>query len=966
MSDRSRPRPRFFRTIINGEGVIGSLEDAWHFLETIIAQADHLDCLQKIIGDHRTRNALRSTLKYDVLPKFFNGLFMRFLRVIEQPAVQYACKGNLFRDLREVLTEPGAPCIDLHHAQPQNQLQPSGAFAFAWLLLKLVACADLQFIQTRSPAEVLTLRKYFLQYKNIEDETVDYGIQHNLSCTSYNFRTKVYRPGGRHDNDFSDYRRIAVLPTSEELMSKEQPFYRTADSISAVPIGAITGNHLDNQFRLMREDFLFKLREIVSNGITDDEKQCQKIRGLSFEGFFSGDKDCFCPFGLVLSAKQGLGRLKELQRKKREMFLEENLNFLKDHSIGCVMEKSCVISFVSLHRVNEFLLESEPCIVLRAHDRTSLENLLTALISGRTLDFVMVDTVQFAYEPILRSLQTKTESPLWNELLANRELHRKSVVRSFTKDRFEVAQTLRNANGCDIKTMLNLAKPVDLDGAQRESLFTGMIQPVSLIHGPPGTGKSFIGSLLTKALFKTTPKTILILCYTNHALDQFLEGILEIGIEPKDIVRLGSKSIEQTRALLLSQQHSNARPSISFVQEMKASLNESRLALKELIGPLKEHDSSRSGILDLLNSIDNEFYRAFWIPRTRSGRKLLDTKGKELSRLYLINRWYWNLDAGILSEYALEKYGFVWKMNNEDRKSKMNQWRKESVKSLVSTVCDWVDAYGLRQIAYQEARKQGDIEIVQRKRIIACTTTAAAMYSELLRSASPKITIVEEAGEVLESHILTAIKPGTQQLILIGDHKQLGPKVSHYDLSVESGNGYDLNRSLFERLILAGYPHTTLVKQHRMCPEISTLCRTMTYPSLIDADTVLNRCQINGLRSRVVFVDHQNAETSESPVNRRLQDDGDLTSKQNKWEASMIPRIVKYMAQRGYSIERQVVLTPYRSQMDLIRSQVAKQNDCLTAYAYAQSSDPAVDAALGSPPSTAHRQQEVKVSTIGQ
>lgn len=44
--------------------------------------------------------------------------------------------------------------------------------------------------------------------------------------------------------------------------------------------------------------------------------------------------------------------------------------------------------------------------------------------------------------------------------------------------------------------------------------------------------------------------------------------------------------------------------------------------------------------------------------------------------------------------------------------------------------------------------------------------------------------------------------------------------MEQYSLRVESGRGFDLNVSLFERLVKAGYPHTTLELQHRMPPEV--------------------------------------------------------------------------------------------------------------------------------------------------
>ncbi|KAI6121084.1 hypothetical protein F5141DRAFT_496683 [Pisolithus sp. B1] len=147
---------------------------------------------------------------------------------------------------------------------------------------------------------------------------------------------------------------------------------------------------------------------------------------------------------------------------------------------------------------------------------------------------------------------------------------------------------------------------------------------------------------------------------------------------------------------------------------------------------------------------------------------------------------------------------------------------------------------------------QASVEQLKTKRIIGCTTTGAAKFAEDIRAASPDVLLVEEAGEILESHVITALSSTTSQMILIGDpqvrssdlvglalpltrSRQLRPKVNNYTLTVEKGEGYDLNRSLFERLVLKGFPHVTLSSQHRMRPEISALIRALTYPDLKDA-----------------------------------------------------------------------------------------------------------------------------------
>lgn len=67
---------------------------------------------------------------------------------------------------------------------------------------------------------------------------------------------------------------------------------------------------------------------------------------------------------------------------------------------------------------------------------------------------------------------------------------------------------------------------------------------------------------------------------------------------------------------------------------------------------------------------------------------------------------------------------------------------------------------------------------------------------------------------------------------MAGDDLQLRPKAEEYKLSVESGNGYDLTLSLFERLRGQGFPVQMLLSQRRMQPNISELIRNTVYPDL--------------------------------------------------------------------------------------------------------------------------------------
>ena len=60
-----------------------------------------------------------------------------------------------------------------------------------------------------------------------------------------------------------------------------------------------------------------------------------------------------------------------------------------------------------------------------------------------------------------------------------------------------------------------------------------------------------------------------------------------------------------------------------------------------------------------------------------------------------------------------------------------------------------------------------------------------------------RIVIVEEAAEVLEAHIVTSMPKTTEHLILIGDHQQLKPSPTVFELARK----YHLDISLFERMV---------------------------------------------------------------------------------------------------------------------------------------------------------------------
>lgn len=446
-----------------------------------------------------------------------------------------------------------------------------------------------------------------------------------------------------------------------------------------------------------------------------------------------------------------------------------------------------------------------------------------------------------------------------------------------------------------------------------------------------GTGKSFIGALIAKSIYKFTQKMIFVVCFTNHALDQFLEDLLDIGIPAHDMLRLGGKWTERTRCMSLSAQSqtfNQGKTAWAKIDELKSKLEAHTTRLHREFGKYKSTNLRSADLMEYLEFLPEgaDFYDAFTLPEAEEGTTVIGPRGKAVSSFYLLDRWSNGQDAGLFIKEVATDAHHVWQMQVPARQALLSSWKLEILKEQVALLCDIADQYNEAQTELAHMFKQRDAQTMASKRVVACTTTAAAKYAKELEKAPRDIILVEEAGEILESHVLTSFGAQTQQLVLIGDHKQLRPKVNNHDLSVEKGDGYDLNRSLFERLILKGFPHQTLVEQHRMRPAISALVRSLTYPDLTDAPRTQKRPDLRGFQDNLMFISHSNLE-DDAKDQANWKDEGPISSKQNGFEVEMVLKCVRYLAQQGYGTDDIVVLTPYLGQLKLLKQRLSTEND---------------------------------------
>jgi phage-related protein len=222
--------------------------------------------------------------------------------------------------------------------------------------------------------------------------------------------------------------------------------------------------------------------------------------------------------------------------------------------------------------------------------------------------------------------------------------------------------------------------------------------------------------------------------------------------------------------------------------------------------------------------------------------------------------------------------------------------------------------------------------VLQTADVIGVTTTGLAKKISTLRHVMCKVVICEEAGEVMEPHMLSALLPSIEHFIQIGDHQQLRAKVNNHSLSLESKQGaiYQLDRSQFERLSVGerGRPRLPVAQldvQRRMRPEISALIRDTIYPGLVDHEMTKGLPDVVGMRRNVFWLDHRNVE--EGAVQDTHQ-----KSHSNLWEVEFTYALVRHIVRQGvYTSSDIAVLTPYTGQLPRPRRALLPRT-CNVAY----------------------------------
>ncbi|CCK69670.1 ATP-dependent RNA helicase NAM7 KNAG_0C05720 [Huiozyma naganishii CBS 8797] len=231
--------------------------------------------------------------------------------------------------------------------------------------------------------------------------------------------------------------------------------------------------------------------------------------------------------------------------------------------------------------------------------------------------------------------------------------------------------------------------------------------------------------------------------------------------------------------------------------------------------------------------------------------------------------------------------------------------------------------------------KKAELEILAKADVVCCTCVGAGDKRLDTRF---RTVLIDESTQATEPECLIPIVKGAKQVILVGDHQQLGPVILERK-AADAG----LKQSLFERLISLGHVPIRLEVQYRMNPHLSEFPSNMFYEGTlqngvtIEQRTVLNSTfpwPIHGV-PMMFWANYGREEIS-----------GNGTSYLNRIEAMNCERIITKLFRDGVKPEQIGVITPYEGQRAYVL-QYMQMNGAMDKSLYLKVEVASVDAFQG-------------------
>ncbi|UJR33622.1 hypothetical protein I4U23_021057 [Adineta vaga] len=394
----------------------------------------------------------------------------------------------------------------------------------------------------------------------------------------------------------NDYRLLPIIPNVMEILSEKGAYLRP-NIVDGVYEDA--QQYLDIHFRLLREDFVGPLRDGIEqyqsgaggknfnvriyenvrslgprlsprNGIVYDlyldfnlikkitwTNSRRLIFGnllvLTFDGFQT------CAFVTVEDRshieKDGIISVKKLEKLNNSEQIQVDLDEI--HSSYSLTMVETMTYFEAYRPVLNALQ------LIDIEQPFPLEPFLLKLTNEKISPDYVTATTTYDFTPLLVDPKSEVKaSVISHEIAPQRRGPNRIPLRLTTVKEFRIRYQQANRIPTKHKSVSLLdtdqwptSDELHLNPKQREALILALTNKVALIQGPPGTGKTYLGVRITEMLLhnrsvwcppdeQSTP--ILMICHTNHALDQFLELIIKRLNINEGIIRVGNRCQNST------------------------------------------------------------------------------------------------------------------------------------------------------------------------------------------------------------------------------------------------------------------------------------------------------------------------------------------------------------------------------------------------------------------------------------
>ncbi|XP_051216149.1 regulator of nonsense transcripts 1 homolog isoform X1 [Lolium perenne] len=237
---------------------------------------------------------------------------------------------------------------------------------------------------------------------------------------------------------------------------------------------------------------------------------------------------------------------------------------------------------------------------------------------------------------------------------------------------------------------------------------------------------------------------------------------------------------------------------------------------------------------------------------------------------------------------------------------------------------------------YKALKRATEREILQSADVICCTCVGAG--DPRLSNFRFRQVLIDESTQATEPECLIPLVLGVKQVVLVGDHCQLGPVIM-----CKKAARAGLAQSLFERLVILGVKPFRLQVQYRMHPCLSEFPSNCFYEGTLQNGVTVNERQTTGIdfpwpvpnRPMFFYVQMGVEEISASG-----------TSYLNRTEAANVEKIVTTFLRSGVVPSQIGVITPYEGQRAYIVNYMSR-NGSLRQQLYKEIEVASVDSFQG-------------------